>query len=108
MKGLCLLDEYFAGQGDQQLSVDLMRVFLDSLNDGFARWARNYNGVVFLDDDILGCADASFCVSYCWFFLGGAVLSQSPFFYHIVLYVHPHGLRINVAAAVLGVASELQ
>ena len=63
---------------------------------------------MFLDDDTPGCADASFCASYCWFLLGGAVLSQSPFFYRIVLYVHPHGHRIDVVAVVLGVASELQ
>ena len=42
------------------------------------------------------------------FFLAGPFSLRVLFFYRIVLYVHPHGRHIDVVAAALGVASELQ
>ena len=72
---LYLSEEYFVGQGDFQLSVDVMRVFRNIVNDGLAQWARNYSRMVLFNYNNLRCVDVDVCVNYCWFVLGRAVLS---------------------------------
>ena len=88
--------------------MDVVRAFLDSCDDGFAQWASDYNGVVFLDDDTLGCVYASFCASYRFLLLVGDILSSRPFFCRIVLYAHPHWRCIYTVASVLGGSFGLQ
>ena len=95
--GLCLLDAYFWPSRLAVITkhnVSCWVIYLDLL----AWWARNYCGVVFLNDDYFGVCGCGFTLALFDCLPVGAVLSWPPLFCRIILLVHPRCCCIVVVA----------